>query len=140
VLGGKNWNFSDNVKQPVIVWQVITQRNTVLNCCFPCPQSSAKPCLITGGDGTDVLSLPKQQARAIPPLLELCAPRHGNNDLVTSRASPICHLNDTMVISAVLYRRKLQKLKIGIFQLYEPVRMKTSQVKIVDSLFQHTKS
>ncbi len=61
------------------LWQVNTKRKMVQNCCFLWPQSPQRHRLFTGADGTDVPSLLTQQARAIPPLLELCAPSHRNN-------------------------------------------------------------
>ncbi len=106
----------------------------------PTPGGKEGPAL-HGADGTDVTSWLSQPARAISPLLELCAPRHGNTDVVTSKASLICHLDDTTLILANCDRQKTQKLKSGVFQLCEPVRVTRNQVEIVDSVLStHGKS
>jgi hypothetical protein len=102
VIFGQNLNFSKNVNQPVIVWQVNTTRKKKQNCCLLWLQSPLRPCLFTGANGTDVPSALQRQARPIPPLLELWAPSHRSNERITSRASSFGNHDDIMVISAVL--------------------------------------
>ncbi len=69
----------------------------------------------TGADGTDVPLMLSHQARATPPLLKLCAPRHGNNDTITSKTSLIRNLIDTMLVSTQTDEEKTQQIENGVF-------------------------
>ena len=109
----KTLTFQNVLEQPIRKKSEY-KRKTIQNCCFPWLQSPQRHRLFTGADGTDVPSLLTQQACAIPPLLELCAPSHRNSDVVTSGASPIHNLKVTIVISAVLYRQEIKLLKSGV--------------------------
>ncbi len=110
--GGKTGRFYQFLA--CTLWQVNTKRKKCKIAVF-CGHSPLRDHrLFTGADGTDIPSLLTQQARAIPPLLKLCAPSHRNNDVVTSGASPIHNLKVTIVISAVLYRRQIRLLKSGV--------------------------
>lgn len=75
-----------------------------------------------------------QQAHAIPPLRERCAPSHRNTDVITSGASSI-NLNDKALVFAVCERRKIQNSKVVFLQLCEPVRKILNQIEIVDCIF-----
>jgi hypothetical protein len=57
-------------------------------------QFPLRPYLVTEADGTDVPSVFSHQASAILSLQERFAPRHGNTDMVTSKAFLVCNLNN----------------------------------------------
>ena len=114
VISGRNFNFSKTFWISPHSLASKYKRKKYKTAVFRGHSPLREHRLFIGADGTDVPSLLTQQARAIPPLLELCAPSHGNNDVVTSGASPIHNLKVKIAISAVLYRQQIRKLKNGV--------------------------